>query len=86
MSLLEHVRHRTHMLREPSAAEISRDIHRAFRHEADEDANEITVTVAGHTVILRGTVTSWYERLEAERTAANASGTREVINELTIRA
>ena len=86
MSFLETLRHRTHTLTEPSATQIAGDIRRAFRREADEDAEEITVEVTGHTVILRGTVSSWYEREDAERVAANAPGTRGVINELTIRA
>jgi osmotically-inducible protein OsmY len=86
MALLENLRQLTSALREPSATDITRGIRRAFRREADEDARDVSVEVTGHTVILRGSVGSWYEREDAERVAANSTGTRNVINQLTIRA
>lgn len=84
MSLLKTTPHRMEK-GEPSATEIARAIRAAFEREADDDAAAVSIHVSGHTVILSGTVASWYERDDAERVAANAPGARGVINQLTIR-
>lgn len=67
---------------EPS--EIKRKIEEAFRRSAEIDASRVTVEAHGGEVILRGTVRSWAERREAERTAWAAPGVWKVDNRITI--
>ena len=49
--------------------EIKRKIEEALRRAAEIDASRISVEANGSEVILRGTVRSWAEREQAERTA-----------------
>jgi osmotically-inducible protein OsmY len=67
---------------EPS--EIKRKIQEAFRRNAEVDANRITVEVRGGEVILKGTVRSWIEREEAERTAWSAPGVTKVDDRIVV--
>jgi osmotically-inducible protein OsmY len=67
---------------EPS--EIKRKIQEAFRRNAELDANRITVEVRGGEVILKGTVRSWIEREEAERTAWSAPGVTKVDDQIVV--
>jgi osmotically-inducible protein OsmY len=67
---------------EPS--EIKRKIQEAFRRNAEVDANRITVEVRGGEVILKGTVRSWIEREEAERTAWSAPGVTKVDDQIVV--
>lgn len=64
--------------------DVRREIVRALHRDADLDARRITVTVAGHTVTLTGTVGSWHERTCAERAAMHAPGITEVDNRLSV--
>jgi osmotically-inducible protein OsmY len=67
---------------EPS--EIKRKIQEAFRRNAEVDANRITVEARGGEVILKGTVRSWIEREEAERTAWSAPGVIKVEDRIIV--
>jgi osmotically-inducible protein OsmY len=65
-------------------SEIRSKIEDAFRRNAELDAKNITVEASGGEVILKGTVRSWAERQEAERTAWQAPGVTKVDNRITI--
>ncbi|MEZ4520253.1 MAG: BON domain-containing protein [Thermomicrobiales bacterium] len=65
-------------------AEIAGEIERAFRRHAELDAQNIEVQIVGSVVVLRGTVSSWSEREEAESVAWRSPGTKHVENEIRI--
>jgi osmotically-inducible protein OsmY len=65
-------------------SEIRRKIEEAFRRNAEVDANRITVEANGSEVILKGTVRSWAEREEAERTAWSAPGVTKVDDRIVV--
>src|SRR3989441_2844072 len=67
-----------------SAFELEDKIEQALVRSAETDAQRITVEVQGSKVILKGTVRSWAERDEAERTAWSAPGVTSVDNRITI--
>jgi len=67
---------------EPS--EIKRKIQEAFRRNAEVDANRIIVETNGSEVTLKGTVRSWIEREEAERTAWSAPGVTKVEDRIIV--
>lgn len=67
-------------------SEVKANIDYALRRAADVDADHITVNVVDDKVILKGTVSSWSERCEAERAASSALGVRTVENDLAIAA
>jgi osmotically-inducible protein OsmY len=64
--------------------EIKRKIEEAFRRSAEIDAARITVATDGGTVTLSGTVRSWAERQEAERTAWATPGVVKVENHIVV--
>ncbi len=64
--------------------EIKRKIEEAFRRSAEVDAARITVASDGGTVTLSGTVRSWAERQEAERTAWATPGVVKVENHIVV--
>ena len=69
---------------EPKPVEIKQKIEEAFRRSALVDASRITVETHGGEVVLRGTVRSWAEREEAERTAWLAPGVTRVDNRIAV--
>jgi osmotically-inducible protein OsmY len=75
-----------HITVSPSAAvrDVRRRIGAALHQNADVDARHITVTVAGSTAILTGTVGTWLQRDSAERAAANTPGITHVDNRIAV--
>ena len=67
-----------------TASELKQQIEKALVRRADLDAKQITVEVDGDAIILKGTVRSWAEREEAERTAWSAPGVSSVDNRIKI--
>jgi osmotically-inducible protein OsmY len=66
--------------------DIKRKIEAAFRRSAEIDASRITVEATGSEVVLRGSVRSWAERLEAEQAAWRAPGVAKVDNRIRVEA
>lgn len=64
--------------------QIKERIKKAFERSADLEANNITVSVDGHKVKLRGKVHSFAEKDEARKAAYYAPGVYEVDNELEV--
>jgi osmotically-inducible protein OsmY len=60
------------------------DIESALRRNWSINDDDITVSVSGTNVTLKGTVTSWYQKNEAEKIAWNAPGVWAVNNELLV--
>jgi osmotically-inducible protein OsmY len=67
-----------------ATSDIKRKIEDAFRRTAEMDASRITVEANGGEVILKGTVRSWAERQDAERTAWTAPGVLKVENHILV--
>ncbi|GGG45445.1 ornithine aminotransferase [Caldovatus sediminis] len=65
-------------------SDIKKKIEDALVRNAMTDADRITVEVDGSKVTLRGTVRSWVERQEAERSAWAAPGVASVENKITV--
>ena len=68
----------------PAPSDVKQRITDALRRGAQFDAERITVEVTGHKAILKGTVRSYAELLDAERAARKAPGITEVENRLTV--
>ncbi|WP_372794622.1 BON domain-containing protein [Lutibacter sp.] len=64
--------------------QIKERISKAFERSANVLAKNVTVSVDGHTVTLRGTVNSIAEKDEAQKAAYFAPGVYEVKNELKV--
>lgn len=68
----------------PTAADVSEQISRAYRRNAQIDASGIKVVVSGGRVTLSGRVKAWHERREAEKAAWAISGVTEVVDNLFV--
>jgi osmotically-inducible protein OsmY len=68
----------------PTPTDVKQRITESLRRAAQFDADRITVEVQDHRAILRGTVRSYTEMLDAERAACKAPGITEVENHLTV--
>ncbi len=64
---------------------LKEKIRSAFVRSAGIDADHVEVIIEGHKVILNGTVQSWAEKKQAEKTAWSAPGVSEVENNLKIK-
>jgi len=64
--------------------EIKRRIEQALRRAAELDASRLSIETNGSEIILRGTVRSWAEREQAERTARSAPGVSKVDNRIRV--
>jgi osmotically-inducible protein OsmY len=69
---------------EPIPSDIADRIDKAFQRSAIIDGSLINVSNDGPTIYLDGTVGSWNAKQEAEDTAWNASGVKQVIDRLEI--
>jgi osmotically-inducible protein OsmY len=65
-------------------AEVRRKIQSAFMRNAQLDANRIAIEAKDGEVVLRGTLSSWAEVEEAQRTAWSAPGVSHVRSELKV--
>jgi osmotically-inducible protein OsmY len=68
----------------PALRDVHRRIVAALHRNADIDARNVRVDVAGDVVTLMGTVVSWPERDAAERGAAGAPGIRRIDNRILV--
>ena len=68
----------------PAPSDVKQRIADALRRGAQFDAERITVEVVGHQAILKGTVRSYTEMVDAERAARKVPGITEVENRLTV--
>ena len=66
-------------------SDIKHRIEDAFRRSAAVDASGISVEANGSEVVLRGEVSSWSERDQAQATAWSAPGVTHVRNQLSIK-
>lgn len=67
-----------------SPTDVKAKIEEALKRTIEEDAQRIKVEITNSTVILRGTVHSWFEREEAERAAWRAPGVTKVEDLITV--
>jgi osmotically-inducible protein OsmY len=68
----------------PSPRDVRHRITTALHRNADVNARYIEVNIAGSVATLRGHVSSWAQRLAAERAVADAPGVSRVDNQLEI--
>jgi osmotically-inducible protein OsmY len=64
------------------AADLKKKIESAFQRHAHLDAKKINVEVDGHKVILSGNVSSWDEKVEAEKAVWSAPGVDTIVNHI----
>jgi osmotically-inducible protein OsmY len=65
-------------------ADITSRIRGALTRQAERESKNITVSLSGSTVTLRGSVHSWAERSAAQGAAWSAPGVTGVLNELMV--
>lgn len=68
----------------PSPTNVRQRISESLHRNADVNARHVEVTVAGSVATLTGRVSSWTQRLAAERAAADAPGIGRVDNRLEV--
>jgi osmotically-inducible protein OsmY len=66
------------------ASTIRANIETALKRHFDAERQHITVRVADAVVTLSGTVTSWYERHLARKSAWNSPGVHRVDDDLLV--
>lgn len=67
-----------------SPAEVKNKIEAALKRSAEVDSKRISVQSEGSRIILKGTVRSWAERMDAERAAWSAPGVTAVEDDLLV--
>ena len=65
--------------------ELRRDAHNALVHDSVVESYEVAIEVDDGTVILKGAVDSWAEKMLPERLIKGVKGVRDVINKLEIK-
>jgi osmotically-inducible protein OsmY len=70
---------------EAESAELKMKIEEVLERTPNLDESNISVKVFRSTVILEGTVPTWWERKEAERATLSALGVGKVENHLGIK-
>jgi osmotically-inducible protein OsmY len=70
----------------PAASDVKMKIENALSRAAELDGEHINVEISGNKVTLKGNVSSWAERNEAERPAWSAPGVWSVDDQLVIAA
>lgn len=68
-----------------NAEDVKKKISAAFERSATIDANNIKVENIGNKILLKGSVRSYAERLDAQRAAWNAPGVAQVENQLEVK-
>lgn len=63
---------------------IKTDIEAALKRRAHDDAEQLSVTIDGSSVTLKGTVHSWSERNLAVHSAWGTPGVRNVVDKMTV--
>ena len=69
---------------QPKAGDVKQSIERAFQRNANLDAEGLSVTTRGNTVLLRGAVSSWDERDAAVAAAWAAPGVAAVEDRIVV--
>jgi osmotically-inducible protein OsmY len=69
---------------QPKAGDVKQSIERAFQRNAKLDAEGLSVTTHGNTVLLRGAVSSWDERDAAVAAAWAAPGVAAVEDQIVV--
>ena len=75
---------RIEVSRLPLPVQIRHKIKAAYIRNAKLEAREIAVEIGDHRIILRGTVQSWAEKVEAERIAWSIPGVTQVENRIFV--
>jgi osmotically-inducible protein OsmY len=68
----------------PKPKDVRARIEAAFKRSAQVDANHVRIEAHDGTIVLKGKVSSWSEREEAERVAWTAPGVTVVDNRLAV--
>ena len=72
------------LVAKPQSKDVRSRIETAYKRSAEVDAANVSVDVHDSTIVLKGNVSSWSERSEAERVAWAAPGAATVDNRITV--